>query len=220
VPLREDPKAIVERGYDQCALAYNAARRSDPSPELNLLLQVLAPGSRVLDIGCGGGIPIAYALSRHCAVTGVDISGAQIQEARNNVPAAHLIHGDIMVQSFAADSFDAIVSFYTLFHLPRTEHLELFNRIAAWLRPGGHLLVTVAQDQQDEDVDPDFFGSSMYWSHFDLARYEEILSDLGFTILHRGVVGHGYRDVPGLPPERHPVLFGRLDTGSSVSTAT
>ena len=36
------PKQIVTAGYDACGERYNAARAHDPSPELELLLEVLA----------------------------------------------------------------------------------------------------------------------------------------------------------------------------------
>ena len=75
--------------------------------------------------------------------TGVDISGAQIALARKNVPGATFVHGDMSKLDFPASSFDAIVSFYTIEHLPRERHAERFGRFASWLRPGGRLLFTL-----------------------------------------------------------------------------
>jgi SAM-dependent methyltransferase len=204
-----DPKQIVTAGYDTCGPRYNAARARDPSPELQRLLGVLAPGAGVLDIGCGGGVPVTAALARRASVTGVDISTVQIEEARKRLPDVRVIVGDIMSQEFEPASFDAVVSFYTLFHLPREEHRPLLERVARWLRPGGHLLATVASSDRPGYTEPDFFGVSMYWSHFEPAWYASVLNELGFEVLERGVLGHGYRDVAGLPPERHPVVFAR-----------
>src|ERR1051325_11727327 len=130
-------KALVQRGYDLCAAAYAEARQGEAAPELDLLTCRLTAGALVLDIGCGAGIPIAWTLAQHFRVTGVDISGEQIRRARSNVPSETFIEGDIMSLTFPPASFDAVVAFYALFHLPREEHPELLQRIHTWLKPSG-----------------------------------------------------------------------------------
>jgi SAM-dependent methyltransferase len=207
-----EPKEIVRLGYDTCGPRYNEARLRDPSPELQRLIDVLRPGARVLDIGCGGGRPVTEALASRADVTGVDLSPIQIEQARRSVPRARFLVGDIMEQTFEPDSFDAVVSFYALFHLPREEHRPLLERIARWLRPGGHVLLTVGRTSRPGYTEPDFFGVRMYWSHFQAPWYAEALRELGFELLELGVQDHGYRDVPGLPAERHPIVFARLDS--------
>jgi SAM-dependent methyltransferase len=171
----------------------------------------MPPEATVLDIGCGAGVPVTSALARRCKVVGVDVSWVQIEQARLNAPQATFMLGDIMAMEFAPESLDAVVSFYTLFHLPREEHRHLLERIAVWLRPGGHLLITVANSSHPGYTEPDFFGVTMYWSHFEQSWYSSALRELGFEVLAEGVLGHGYRGVPGLPPERHPVVFARLE---------
>ena len=78
----------------------------------------------MLDIGCGAGVPVTQALSGRFAVTGVDISSEMVRQARANVPGATFIHGDITSVDFPDSSFDAVVAFYSIFHLPREEHPE------------------------------------------------------------------------------------------------
>ncbi len=209
--MTDNPKHIVASGYDACGRRYSAARAHDPSPELQQFLETVSPGAAVLDIGCGAGVPVTSALARVCKVVGVDISSLQIEQARRNVPRATFMLGDIMGMEFAPQTFDAVVSFYTLFHLPREEHRPLLERIAVWLRPGGHLLITVASSSHSGYTESDVFGVTMYWSHFERSWYSSALRDLGFEVLAEGVLGHGYRGVPGLPPERHPVVFARLE---------
>jgi SAM-dependent methyltransferase len=205
----EDPKQIVIAGYDRCAPAYAAARVADASPELALLGEQLPPNARVLDVGCGAGVPVTAALARTASVVGVDISAQQIALARSNVPAAEFIHGDIMTQCFDDASFDAVVAFYVIFHLPRDEQLELLRKLHRWLRPGGHLLATLPRTAHPGYTEPDFFGVTMYWSHHATRWYAERLQEMEFEVLHLGVVGHGVREVAGLRPERHPVVLAR-----------
>jgi SAM-dependent methyltransferase len=160
-------------------------------------------------------VPVTSTLAHHASVVGVDISAVQVEQARSRVPKATIIHGDIIGQSFEPSSFDGVVSLYTLFHLPREEHLPLLERVARWLGPGGHLLATVAESDRPGYTEDDFFGATMYWSHFESKWYEDVLRDLEFSILQRGVVGHGYRSAAGLPAERHGVIFARLEHGKS-----
>jgi SAM-dependent methyltransferase len=213
--MTRNPKQIVSHGYDLCGLAYNEARANDVSPELAMLINVLPQRARVLDIGCGGGVPVTSTLARHASVIGVDISAAQVEQARDRVPEATVVRGDIMEQSFEPSSFDGVVSFYALFHLPREQHRPLLERVARWLSPGGHLLATVTDDGHPGYTEGDFFGSTMYWSHFESEWYELVLRELGFSVLHRGVMGHGYTNKPGVPEERHPVIFARLEPEQS-----
>jgi SAM-dependent methyltransferase len=207
--VEPNPKQIVIAGYDRCGPLYNAARAHDSSPELERLVEVLPPQATALDIGCGGGFPVTAALARKASVTGVDISCVQIEEARKRLPSVRFIVGDIMSQNFEPSSFDAVVSFYTLFHIPRDEHNTLFERVAYWLRPGGYLLASIANSDHPGYTEADFFGVTMYWSHFEPEYYAATLNRLGFEVLKSGVLSHGYRNAPGLPPERHPFVFAR-----------
>lgn len=202
-------KQIVVDGYELCGSAYHAARAQEAVPELELVLSVLTPGAAVLDIGCGSGIPITATLAEHAAVSGVDISPSQIERARSRIPTAHFIVGDIMDQHFEKGSFDAVVAFYSVFHLPRDQHRELLARIDGWLKPGGHLLMTAAGSSHAGYTEADFFGATMYWSHYDAPWYREKLEELGYEVLQSGVIGHGYCAGVEVEPEQHPFLFGR-----------
>ncbi|MEZ4860546.1 MAG: class I SAM-dependent methyltransferase [Caldilineaceae bacterium] len=205
-------KALVQQNYDRCAAAYEAARRDTAHPELTVLIDRLPSPAQVLDIGCGAGVPVAQTLAQHFVVTGVDISAEQIRRAQNNVPNAQFIHSDIMALDFPAATFDAVVSFYAIFHLPREEHPELLRRIYTWLKPGGYLLATVTQFAEAAYTEDDFFGGTMYWSNYGLADYRHILQNLGFTILDIHALGHGYNVDANAAPERHPLLFAQRNS--------
>lgn len=202
-------KQLVEQSYDRCAAAYAAARQQSTHPELALLIERLPDNAHVLDIGCGAGVPVARTLAYHAAVTGVDISAEQIRRARNQVPIGRFIHSDIMALEFPPAMFDAVVAFYSLFHLPREEHPELLRRIHTWLKPGGYLLATVTQVAEEAYTEDDFFGVTMYWSNYGLADYRRLLTTLGFAVLDTHVLGHGYATDTSATPEAHPLLFAQ-----------
>lgn len=74
-----NPKDIVREGYDKVSCVYRGdtfAPEEDPyyGQCLALLLPHLARGSRVLDLGCGCGIPVAQDLSAQHTPSRVSIS--------------------------------------------------------------------------------------------------------------------------------------------------
>src|SRR5262245_36655162 len=86
------------------------------------LIGRLAPGARVLDVGCGTGVPATRQLTDAGAqVTGIDISPVMLDLARRNVPAARFIQMDTLDVSRELGEFDAVVSFFSLLMLPRAE---------------------------------------------------------------------------------------------------
>jgi ubiquinone/menaquinone biosynthesis C-methylase UbiE len=204
-----DYKALVERGYDRCAAAYDGARQEEAKQALGMLMDNLDDGAVVLDVGCGAGVPVARELACRFMITGVDISGKMIDLARVNVPKNTFIHGDIMSVDFPRSHFDAAVAFYSVFHLPREEHEDLFGRIYRWLKPGGYLMATVGMRGEMAYTNEDFFGVTMYWSNYGLEEYKEILDRLGFTVLEVTIVGHGYDEAHQTSVERHPLIFAQ-----------
>jgi cyclopropane fatty-acyl-phospholipid synthase-like methyltransferase len=205
---RVDYKRLVREGYDRCAPAFAAARAAEEQPGLELLLPRLAPGSRVLDLGCGSGLPVAARLARDHAVTGVDFSSSQLQLARANVPTAQFVESDLMAVDFAPAAFDAVVSFYAIFHLPREEHGELLRRIARWLAPGGWLLATVTRFREPAYTEQ-FFGVEMYWSNWSRDDYERMAREAGLRVRDAGAIGHGYSDGAERKVESHELLFAQ-----------
>jgi cyclopropane fatty-acyl-phospholipid synthase-like methyltransferase len=203
-----DYRILVRVGYDACAPAFNAERREASADALMPLLARLPAGARVLDLGCGAGMPVASTLATRYRVVGVDLSSGQLALARQQVPSADFVLGDIGSCAFAPASFDAIVSFYAIFHLPRSEHQPLFARVYEWLKPGGYLLASLAMTDEGNYTEEDFFGVEMYWSNFDMPRYRTMLADASFDLLAEATLTHGYAD-SGAPAETHPVVFAQ-----------
>ena len=105
--------------------------------------RALRPGSSVLDLGCGNGVPALREIARLHRAVGVDISKTQTELARANVPHADLVHADVAELAFPARSCDAVVAFYLFDHLPREEHATLLARVREWLTPDGLFLFSV-----------------------------------------------------------------------------
>jgi 2-polyprenyl-3-methyl-5-hydroxy-6-metoxy-1,4-benzoquinol methylase len=190
-----DQADLVRRGYDELSYRYRADD-ADPAgyaPWLERLLSLLPPAAAVLDLGCGCGVPVARTLAgagHH--VTGVDISDVQVGRARALVPAATFIQADVTQAVFADDSFDAVVSLYTLIHIPVAAQPGLLRRAGRWLRPSGRLLVSTGYDAWTGS-DPAWLGGStpMYWSQADAAASRGWIRDAGLVITAEETVPEG-----------------------------
>jgi SAM-dependent methyltransferase len=195
---------LVRDGYDAISRAYRSdSGESNPaSPETTAtyipwveeLRGHLRPGSRVLDLGCGAGVPATLALvDAGFEVTGIDISTVQIDRARKLVPEATFVCADMVEWNCAPNTFDAIVSLYALIHVPLEDQRDLIPRLARWLTPSGYLLAIVGF-QRWTGVE-DYLGAPMFWDHAATDTYLAWLGEAGLDPLwHRyvpeGASGH------------------------------
>ena len=97
-----------------------------------------APGTRVLDAGCGDGIESGPWATRLC-VTGVDYQRAYVAHCARAFPAASWVRADLRRLPFAGASFDLVVMNQVIEHLE--EPREVVAELARALAPGGCLLV-------------------------------------------------------------------------------
>ena len=204
-----DYKALVRRGYNACAAAYDESRKTEPGFEIRGLSDRLDDGAAVLDIGCGAGTPIAKSLAARYRVTGVDVSEEMVHRAQQNVPTGDFICSDVMSVRLPPSSFDAIVAFYSIFHLPRGEHPSLFRRLHRWLRPGGYLLCTLSHRSEEGYTEEGFHGVTMYWSNFGIEEYIDILTGVGFVLLETKSTACGGGDATQETSEDHPLVLAR-----------
>lgn len=185
----KDIKKIVERGYDKVAHEYAKLEGEQTWPRmkwLKRLLNQLEPGASVLDLGCGSGDPADMEIAKLQKVTGVDISETQIKLARENVPGGLFIHADAGSVDFPAGSFDAVVSFYTLEHIPREEHQTVLQRINDWLRKDGFVLLSLEAGEYDDEMG-EWLGVPMFISCYDPETMKQMLIEAGFELLESAI---------------------------------
>ncbi|MBE1501168.1 cyclopropane fatty-acyl-phospholipid synthase-like methyltransferase [Amycolatopsis lexingtonensis] len=180
-----EARRIVESGYDSSAGRYlEWSARIEDDPRLRFLSELtgrLPAGSRVLDLGCGAGVPCTAVLAEHHDVVGVDLSATQLELARRNVPGARFEKADMTAVSFPDGGFDAVTAFYSVLHVPREEQGALFVRIARWLRPGGWFLAALGCSEAN-GVEADWLGTPMFFSSHAPAVNRRSLEAAGFTL--------------------------------------
>ena len=183
--LEMDFKKTVKEGYNAIADRYLAERTRD-SKDVHLLddfVERLPANAIVLDAGCGAGLPISQLLSEQFDVTGVDFSEAQIELAKKNVPKARFICQDLTILDFPENTFDGICSYYAIIHIPREEHQPLLTKFYGILKPGGWALLCLGAEDLADDIDENYLGTRMYWSHYDTDTYLKMLKDCGFSVV-------------------------------------
>lgn len=182
-----DRRQQVRDGYNAIADEYAAwsARIRDEQREkwTAFLLEQLPENAPVLDLGCGNGLPSTLALANRFAVTGVDFSERQIEAARKNVPEATFMVSDMSALDVPDCQFMAVTAYYSIIHLPREGQPELFRKIAGWLRPGGYLVTVLGATDSPGDVEPDWLGAPMFWSHYPPEVNCRMATDAGLEII-------------------------------------
>ena len=177
---------IIARGYDQVADEYAALESAEaPWPRLKRVRAFaadLAQGSRVLDVGCGNGLPATRELALSHEVTGVDISGEQIARARSNVPAATFIRGDVHEVDLPVGAFDAIVALYLIDNIAREDYPALFRRLGELLKPNGRLLLS-AEPGEDAWQLYTWLGVPMFINTVPTEELVQLLDEAGLSVV-------------------------------------
>jgi ubiquinone/menaquinone biosynthesis C-methylase UbiE len=199
VPTR-DPKRIVADGYDTIADRFAAWQRTITGDArmryLEQLLARLPTRPEILELGCGAGGESTKILASRGRLVGVDISEQQIERARKRVPAATFIKADATSVELPSGTFDAVVAFFVLAHIPRADLPDLLTRVSNWLRPEGWFLATMGSRGRGESVEPSWLGVPMFFSSLTRDESQRLIRNAGFEIVADEVVvqnepGHG-----------------------------
>jgi len=207
--------------YDSFAEAYSAQNETglfNAHYERPAMLRLAGDvtGRRILDAGCGSG-PLAAALRDAGAdVTGLDVSAAMVDLARQRLGEQADLHvADLGAPlPFADDEFDDVVASLVLHYLEDwSDALAELHRV---LKPGGRLLVSVNHPVIFPVVYPeaDYFAVTEYsedytfsgetvwltfW-HRPLHAMTDAFADAGFRVTTVSEPSHS----PDTPPELLP----------------
>lgn len=141
---------------------------------------MLPEGGSVLDVGCAYGRDLVT-LAKDFSVTGIDVSEMMLEEARELVPQATLIHGDILDAELGA--FDGIWASALFVHIPRKKAFKLLKKFASLLKPDGVLFVSTKEGETDGmEYDPRY-GVEKFHAYYSKEELEQLLRKSGFTVL-------------------------------------
>ncbi|KAK2602009.1 hypothetical protein QQS21_004435 [Conoideocrella luteorostrata] len=158
----------------------------------------VAPGSQVLDAGCGVGHVALYMAKHGLRVTAIDVTDHHLAKAKRNVARSGEIGSLVSVkkmdyhhlETLESGSHDGVYTMETLVHA--TEPLEAVKGFYRILRPGGH----VAMHEYDHDYESDEaigktlarlmkevsqYGAMPTWQRAKRGYYKRLLEEAGFV---------------------------------------
>ena len=182
---------IVQNSWDKIGVIYDSYRdKHKIDDELAEIVALLPKKGKVLDVGSGSGEPVAKFLSEQgLEVIGIDISENMVKLARKNVPKAIFTQMDLLALDFEDNTFDGLICVYTLWHVPRKEHSQIFKNFQKILKSNG--LMVINTGIRESEGMSDFFGEPMLWSNHHPKTTLKIVKDAGFSIEFEGIKERG-----------------------------
>lgn len=145
---RPDKKSEKPVRYDLTA-GYKAWAETYDIPE-NLLIEVEEPVVKsilrkfkkgtALDVACGTGRYSDFLYSLGHSVTGIDISNAMLQKARERNSRVNFIRSDITKLQFEDSSFDLVICALVITHFPNIK--KIIKELARVVQPSGHIVIS------------------------------------------------------------------------------
>lgn len=168
----------------------------------------LAPGDRVLDVGCGTGALAVLLAGKGCRVTAIDVSLPMLSQAGDRVRKENVGRwvtlqelGAVDLDSaFPAGCFDAVVSTLVFSELSSDEIAYTLVQCERIVRPGGQLLIA------DEMMPECLWGRVATW-----------LLRLPFAVLAFLLTQNTTRRVSGLKQEVERAGFRVVDTADYLA---
>lgn len=140
-----DPETLAF--YAREAPDYAASGPGGIGRHLEPFLERLAPGARILELGCGSGRDAAHMEARGFTVDATD--GVPEMAAQAAARLGHAVRVMRFDELEAIEAYDGIVAAYSLLHVPRGGLPDVLSRIWRALKPGGWHAATFKSGGQE-----------------------------------------------------------------------
>ncbi len=152
-------------------------------------LSLLNKDSRILDIGCGGGVKTKYISEKGYKVLGIDFSEKMIEIAKRQNPSVNFSVVDIYDIDKISETFDGIFIQAVLLHIPKARVLEILQKIKSKLNTNGLVYLAVKGvrgDGIEEEVktENDYgYEYERFFSYFSLEEFKGYLNKLDMKVV-------------------------------------
>jgi len=179
---------LNKRAWNSIAEKYDDRSETPISDVFTLFTGKLPEKGKVLDLGCGTGLPYARCLvEKGFDIVGVDLSEDMVKVASKNVPEASFVQLSMNEITYR-DAFDGVVSCFSMLLLPPDLFKETASRIHSALVEGGLFYLSLNEpagisDDPDSDVFVDIMGQDMYSRAYTVEEIESVFQPLGFSLV-------------------------------------
>jgi SAM-dependent methyltransferase len=187
MPAEDTTNSLAARivgHYERHARAWDADRNApgwNDKPWLDRFIFALPAGASVLDIGCGGGSPVArHLVNNGCSVTGIDTSPTLISLCRERMPEQVWTIADMRSLALKR-TFDGVLAWDSFFHLNPDDQRAMFEVFAA--HAGASAVLMFNAGPAHGTAIGAYKGDPLYHASLDPDEYETLLVQSGFKIL-------------------------------------
>jgi SAM-dependent methyltransferase len=137
----------------------------------------------VCDLGCGPGQIARYLHERKITVCGVDLSTANLEQARRLNPGIEFRQGNMLALDVEDQAWAGIAAFYVIVNFPPADLVPAMREMHRVLQPGGRLLLSFHVGDQIEHVE-DLWGCpvSLDFYFFRAEQIAGCLQTAGFEV--------------------------------------
>jgi 2-polyprenyl-3-methyl-5-hydroxy-6-metoxy-1,4-benzoquinol methylase len=174
-------------GYEEYAEIFMRARNLKIGPSvMRKWCSQFAPGSELLELGCGHGVISQVLLEAGVKLSVVDASPTLLREFHNRFPDVEVECSTAQKSELLSRKYDGVVAWGLIFLLAETDQRSVLRRAADALRPNGRLVFTAPNE-------------ALTWTDSITERpslslgatvYEALLRDLGLDV-SSGVIDEG-----------------------------
>ena len=177
---------LNKRAWDNLANNYDARTIQELSKTFINFTSMLPEKGKVLDLGCGTGLPHdKYLAEAGFHVLGVDISEEILKKAKMNVPDGTFFQLSMNKIEYT-EEFNGVISSFSMLLLPPDLFKETAYRIHSALVKGGYFFLSLNEPANGQgDIDSEAFtnimGQDMYSRAYTVGEVQSIFTPLGFS---------------------------------------
>lgn len=188
--IKNTTLSYYNNNSDKLAIRYESANVDDIH---RLILELIPPGSKILELGFGSGRDLAFANSKGYDVYGIDGSLSLLNQAEKIHPELigklreGLIPNDLNLES---DSYDGIIAIAVLMHLTKEEITETFRQVYNGLKISGRFIYSVPLTR-DDVKENNYDEKGRLFLSFKMEEWIRLAEGQGFKFIKKNVTEDG-----------------------------
>lgn len=193
---------LTTETYNKISQLY-ASKFDKPSDHIEYFLKLIKIGGNILDAGCGAGVDSCYMQSKGYLVNGIDMSINMIELAKKKNPKVHFEKADMRELNFGTETFDGILSSFSIIHIPKQDLLSTLNNFNRILKREGVIYLGIQEGDSKEIVidEPLKLDEKIFLNIMSVQELKNLLEAAGFEIL---------KEFNRLPKNKEELSFNKL----------